>query len=365
MPPVLSTLMWTDDKFILPMLKFFRELPQFFKRNGIEEIIIYGGFLRDYISGIQASDIDIRIVGNFSNFVQRHDGQYESVLKDYFITWLLENGFEVVRTQTNLVQFQKSDYGSSEPCISTKTSEMKSTIIAPQELDGFLKGPVKAVSEHFELVFTVTKGGIEYVLKFDISMYETPLEKNQTIADVDSLYLGITHSTELPKETEEAEEAENSLKNWFKENVETFSPSLKKEDIMKHLENRMMLLTSCFDDKSIPRITKMIRRGWKFSNSNQRKMVHPFLSSFLEGLKSLEDTMNLDERKNNILAYEEALMLIDEEEKTHDEEKTEHHSDDESNHSDDESYHYEDESNHSDDESYHYEEESNHSDDES
>lgn len=308
MPSVHPTLILSDDKFILSMLKFFRELHEL--QKGLDEIIIYGGFLRDYISGIQASDIDIRIVGNFSNFVQRHDGQYESVLKDDFIIWLLVNGFKVVRTQTNLVQFQKSDYGSSEPCISTKTSEMKSNIIAPQELDGFLKGPVKAVSEHFELVFTVTKGGIEYVLKFDISMYEIPLEKNQTIADVDSLYLPITPSTELPKETEEAEEAENYLKNWFKDNVETFSPSHKKEDIMEHLENKMMLLTSCVDDKSIPRIIKMILREWNFSNMNQKKNVHYFLSSFLESLKSSDDTMTLV-RDYNLLDYEEALHLID------------------------------------------------------
>jgi hypothetical protein len=198
---------------------------------------------------------------------------------------------------------------------------MKSKIITPQELDGFLK-KVKAISEHFELVFRVSKGGIEYVLKFDISMYETPLEKNQTIADVDSLFFPITHSTKLPEETEEAEEAKNSLKNWFKDNVETFSPSHKKEDIMERLENRMMDLTSCVDEKSITRIIKMIRRGWKFSNSNQRKMVQLFLSSFLGGLKSSEDTTTLIERRDDILAYEEALMLIDEEETTHDEEKT-------------------------------------------
>lgn len=345
MPPVHSTLILSDDKFILSMLKFFQELPNF--QKGLEEIIIYGGFLRDYISGNQSSDIDIRIVGNMSNFEQRPDGKYESVLNDYFMIWLLENDFEVKDVQTNLVQFQKSDYGPAEPCISSKTSEMKSKIKTPQELSKFLEEPVKAISEHFELIFTVTKGENEYVLKFDISMYETPLEKNQTIADVDSLCLSLTPSTEL----QETEEDENSLKNWFKDNVETFSPSHKKEDIMKHLENKMMFLTSSVDDKSIPRITKMIRRGWKFSNSNQRKMVQLFLSSFLEGLKSSEDTMTLVERRDDILAYEEALMLINEEETTHDKEKTEYHSDDESYHSEDKSNHSDDEFNHSDDES--------------
>lgn len=323
MPPVFSTPVLSDDAFILSMLKFFRELPQFFK--GLEEIIIYGGFLRDYISKTEAADVDIRIVGNISNFIEREDGRYESVLKDYFMTWLVEDGFEVKSVQTNLVQFQKSDYGSSEPCISTKTSELKSEIITPQELLKFLKEPVKAISEHFELVFKVIKKGIEYVLKFDISMFETPLEKNQTIADVDSLYLRINRSTNLPEE-------HHHLRNWVKMISDTFSPSHKKKTIMNHLKNMKMQLTSCVDEKSIPRITKMIGRGWKFSNMNQKKNVHSFLSSLLA---TQGDSDTIVKKDDNLLDYEKALHLIDEKESIH-EKKTQ--DSDESDDSDDESY---------------------------
>lgn len=125
---------------------------------------------------------------------------------------------------------------------------------------------------------------------------------------------------------------------------------------MNHLKNMKMQLTSCVDDKSILRIIKMIRRGWEFSNSNQKKMVQNFLSSLLEGLKSSEETMTLLERKDDILAYQEALRLLDEG-KSRYEEKTEHHyeskdsdksydsdddSDDESNDSDDSYYTFED-----------------------